>query len=111
GAARGTVLGEIALKPNLSDLLTEIAEGNPVLVLQNLALDWHPVWHYAVAIGYDLKARSITLRSDEERRVHMPLAPSEHTWRRGGYWAMLALPPRRFPASLAAGDYLSAVAR
>jgi len=30
------------LKPSLEDLLTEIAAGNPVLVFQNLALDWYP---------------------------------------------------------------------
>ena len=65
----------------------------------------------AVAIGYDLKARRITLRSGDERRLQMPLSTFERTWRRGGYWAMLALPPRRLPASVAAGDYLSAVAR
>ncbi len=110
-AARRNGFVAIELKPKLADLLSEIAAGNPVLVLQNLALDLHPVWHYAVAIGYDLKARSITLRSGEERRLQMPLSTFEHTWRRGGYWAMLALPPRSLPASVPAGDYLSAVAR
>ena len=101
----------IELAPSLSDLLAEIAAGNPVVVLQNLALDWYPAWHYAVAIGYDLKAQRITLRSGTERRLQMPLDTFEHTWRRSGYWAMLALPPRRLPASVAVGDYLSAVAR
>ncbi len=110
-AARRNGFVAVEIKPNLSDLLTEIAAGNPVVVLQNLALDWHPVWHYAVAIGYDLEARRITLRSGDERRLQMPLSTFERTWRRGGYWAMLALPPRRLPASVAAGDYLSAVAR
>ncbi len=110
-AARRNGFVAVEIKPNLSDLLTEIAAGNPVVVLQNLALDWHPVWHYAVAIGYDLKARRITLRSGDEPRLQMPLSTFEHTWRRSGYWAMLALPPRRLPASVAAGDYLSAVAR
>ena len=42
------------LEPRLEALLREIAAGAPVLVLQNLALDWAPQWHYAVAIGYDL---------------------------------------------------------
>jgi len=101
----------IELAPSLSDLLAEIAAGNPVVVLQNLALDWYPAWHYAVAIGYDLKAQRITLRSGTERRLQIPLDTFEHTWRRSGYWAMLALPPRRLPVSVAVGDYLSAVAR
>jgi tetratricopeptide (TPR) repeat protein len=110
-AARRNGFVAIELAPNLSDLLAEIAAGNPVIVLQNLALDWYPAWHYAVAIGYDLKARRITLRSGTERRLPMPLDTFEHTWRRSGYWAMLALPPRRFAASVAVGDYLGAVAR
>jgi len=110
-AARRNGFVAIELAPILSDLLAEIAAGSPVIVLQNLALDWYPAWHYAVAIGYDLKARRITLRSGTERRLQMPLDTFEHTWRRSGYWAMLALPPRRLPASVAVGDYLSAVAR
>ena len=110
-AARRNGFVAIELNPSLSDLLAEIAAGNPVVVLQNLALDWYPVWHYAVAIGYDLETQRITLRSGEERRLQMPLGTFEHTWRRGGYWAMLALPPGRLPASVAAGDYLSAVVR
>jgi tetratricopeptide (TPR) repeat protein len=110
-AARRNGFVAIELKPRLSDLLTEIAAGNPVVVLQNLALDWYPAWHYAVAVGYDLKADRVILRSGTERRLQMPLSTFENTWRRGGYWAMLALPPRRLPASVAADDYLSAVAR
>jgi len=101
----------IELKPSLSDLLAEIAAGNPVVVLQNLALDWYPVWHYAVAIGYDMDANSITLRSGSERRNEMPLDAFDRTWRRSGYWAMLALAPRKMPASVAAADYLNAVAK
>ena len=110
-AARRNGFVAIELAPNLSDLLAEIAAGNPVVVLQNLALDWYPAWHYAVAIGYDLKAQHITLRSGAERRLQMPLDTFEHTWRRSGYWAMLALPPRRPPASVPADDYLRAVAQ
>jgi tetratricopeptide (TPR) repeat protein len=110
-AARRNGFVAVELKPSLSDLLAEIAGGNPVLVLQNLALDWYPVWHYAVAIGYDLEEQRITLRSGAERRLELALGTFEHTWRRGGYWAMLALPPTRLPASVAATDYLNAVAK
>ena len=110
-AARRNGFVAVELNPRLSDLLAEIAAGNPAVVLQNLALDWYPVWHYAVAIGYDLNARQIVLRSGTERRLEMPLATFERTWQRGGYWAMLALPPGRFPASVGTAEYLSAVTR
>jgi tetratricopeptide (TPR) repeat protein len=110
-AARRNGFVAVELKPSLSDLLAEIASGNPAVVLQNLALDWVPVWHYAVAIGYDLDARRIVLRSGTERRLEMPLSNFERTWQRSGYWAMLALPPGRFPASVDAASYLAAVTK
>jgi len=101
----------IELKPEPAALFTEIAAGHPVIVLQNLAFDWYPVWHYAVAVGYDLDAQEITLRSGRERRLQLPLGTFEDTWRRGGHWAMLALPPGQLPASGTAADYVKAVAR
>ena len=110
-AARRNGFVAVELSPKLSDLLAEIAAGNPAVVLQNLALDWAPAWHYAVAIGYDLEERQIVLRSGTERRLQMPLSTFERTWQRGGYWAMLALPPGRFPASVPPAEYLSAVTR
>lgn len=110
-AARRNGFVAVQLNPRLNDLLAEIAAGSPAVVLQNLALDWYPAWHYAVAVGYDLKAQQIVLRSGTERRVEMPLATFERTWQRGGYWAMLALPPGRFPVTVGSAEYLSAVTR
>jgi len=110
-AARRNGFVAIELDPESSALFAELAAGHPVIVLQNLALDWYPVWHYAVAVGYDLEARRMILRSGRERRAEMPLDTFENTWRRGGRWAMLALPPGRLPATGTAADYLNAVAR
>jgi len=84
---------------NLPDMLREIAAGNPVLVFQNLALDWYPQWHFAVAIGYDLEAREIVLHSGLDERRVTALGTFEHTWERGDYWALVVLPPDRLPAS------------
>lgn len=109
-ATRRHQLVAYPLAPRLEDLLREIAAGTPVVVLQNLALDWWPQWHYAVAIGYDLDARQIVLRSGVTRRLAMPLDTFEHTWARSGHWAMLALPAERLPVSATETAYLSAVA-
>jgi tetratricopeptide (TPR) repeat protein len=104
--------GQVAypLAPLLEDLLREIAAGNPVVVLQNLALDWAPQWHYAVAIGYDLTAREIVLRSGTTRRLAMALDTFERTWARSGRWAMLTLPPERLPATASEASYVAAAA-
>lgn len=87
------------LNPQLADLLREIADGHPVVVFQNLGLSWHPQWHYAVAIGYDLRTRTITLHSGMEDEHTIPLSMFEHTWARAGYWAMLTLPAGILPAT------------
>jgi tetratricopeptide (TPR) repeat protein len=83
----------------LEALMREIAAGHPVLVLQNLGLAWAPSWHYAVAVGYDLDAGQVVLRSGPIERQLLALRTFEHTWARGGHWAFVALPAGRLPAS------------
>jgi len=96
------------LAPRLDDLLMEVAAGSPVVVLQNVALSWYPVWHYAVVVGYDLKREEIILRSGLERRQVLPFTTFERTWERAGYWAMLALPPGRMPRTATEAAYVTA---
>ncbi|MDZ4200834.1 MAG: PA2778 family cysteine peptidase [Gallionella sp.] len=107
-ATRRNGLFAYQLAPQLQDLLAEVASGTPVLVLQNLALSWYPSWHYAVVIGYDLPRAQIILRSGLEKRQVLPLTTFEHTWKRSGYWAMLALPPGNMPLTANEADYVSA---
>lgn len=98
-AARRNGAFGITIAPRLDALLAELAGGNPVLVLQNLSLPIAPLWHYAVAIGYDLDQGDIILRSGTTERLLMPLSTFEHTWARSSYWGMVALAPGRLPAS------------
>ncbi len=83
----------------LADLLAELDAGHPVLVFQNLALDWYPQWHFAVAVGYDLAAGDLILRSGTEHRRVTNLSTFEHTWARGDYWALVVLPVDILPAT------------
>ncbi len=98
------------LRPQMEDVMSEIAAGNPVVVLQNLALSWYPMWHYAVVIGYDLPEREMILRSGKERRQRLPLITFEHTWARSNHWAMLVLPPGKLPQTAAPEAYVLALA-
>ena len=95
---------------DLSDMLAELDAGNPVLVFQNLALDWYPQWHFAVAIGYDLESGDLILRSGTEHRRVTRLSTFEHTWRRGDYWALVVLPPDSLPATAPELEVLQAAA-
>lgn len=97
------------LAPQLNDLLAEVVAGTPVVVLQNLGLGIAPVWHYAVAVGYNLKREEIILRSGKEKRQMLPLKTFEYTWGRSNYWAMLALPPGKLPKTVQEEKYVAAV--
>ena len=97
------------LAPQLSDVLREIAAGTPVVVLENLAFGWYPVWHYAVAIGYDLDRAEIILRSGPEQRQILPMTTFEYTWARSGHWAMVALPPGRIPQTAEESAFIAAI--
>ena len=98
GAARrhGRLAVPVADQPAL---LAEVAAGHPVLVLQNLGLAWYPQWHFAVAVGYDLDANELALRSGAERRRVVALDTFSRTWARAERWALVVLPPDRLPAS------------
>ncbi len=94
----------------LENLLAELAAGHPVIVFQNLALDFYPQWHYAVAYGYDLKAGTILLHSGTQERHETSLGNFEYTWRRADDWALLVLPPDMLPVTSDAVDVAAAAA-
>ena len=96
------------LAASLTDLLAEVADGTPVLVFQNLGLDWLPRWHFAVVVGYDLAHDALVLRSGTTRRRAMQLAAFERTWARGDYRAWVMLPAGRVPRTAEPQRYLQA---
>jgi tetratricopeptide (TPR) repeat protein len=109
-ASRRRGLAAYQLAPRLGDLLREVADGTPVIVLQNLGFGFTPVWHYAVVVGYDLPGEEIILRSGTTRRLTMALDSFERSWARGQHWAMLTLPPGRLPATASEDRYLASAA-
>ena len=89
-------------------LIAEIAAGHPVVVLQNLGLQWYPVWHYAVVIGWGDDGR-VLLHSGTTPAKTTPLKTFERTWARSDFWGLLVLPPSRLPATANEVDYVKAV--
>lgn len=90
-------------------LLEEVSAGNPVLVLQNLGLNWLPQWHYAVVVGFDLAQQEIILRSGTEARHRTNMHTFELTWARGNHWGIVVLPVDKLPATANADTYLRSV--
>ena len=108
-AVRRAGLLAYTLAPELQAVLSEVAAGNPVVVFQNLSLPWYPVWHYAVVIGYDREAQTLLMHSGTTARMPISLSAFERTWARGNYWALVALPPDRLPATAEATRLATAV--
>ena len=92
-----------------SSLVAELEGGQPVMILQNLGLSWYPQWHYAVVIGYDQGAGTVTLHSGVYPEMKMRMGVFERTWRRGDYWGLVVVPPDILPASATENAYLAAV--
>ena len=106
--ARAHGLLAYPLEPKLSALIREVEAGNPVLVMQNLGLDWWPQWHYAVVIGYDRDRGRIILHTDTRRAHAAPVRPFLASWQRADHWAMVMTPPDRLPATAQPLEWLAA---
>jgi tetratricopeptide (TPR) repeat protein len=105
-AARRHGMLPYKLAPQLLDLLTEVAAGNPVLVFQNLSFEWYPMWHYAVVIGYDISKQEIVLRSGTTRRWVTTFEVFERTWQRADWWALVLVPAGAIPKTAKPQPYL-----
>lgn len=94
-AARRNGLVPWPVGGELASLRAALAAGHPVLVLQNLGWQIFPAWHYAVVIAAG--PQRVVLRSGTLRRHVMDTESFLETWRRGGNWGFIALPPEKIP--------------
>jgi hypothetical protein len=109
-AARRHGLVAYEVEPRVTDLLRELAAGTPAIVLENYGpFSWFPVWHYSVVVGYDLPELQVIRRSGTRARITTPLTIFEKIWKEEKYWAMVAIPPDRVPATASEARYTAAV--
>ena len=85
------------LTPELVYLLAEVSVGHPVIILQNKAIKYYPVWHYAIVIGYDLNKKHIYLHTGLNKNYVVSMSVFEHTWKRSNRWALVVLPAGTLP--------------
>lgn len=109
-AARARDRVAYPLAGDLPALLEQVAAGHPVLVLQNLGIKAVPIWHFAVVVGYDLEAGTVTLRSGRSERLVSGVDRFLRTWDRGERWALVVLEPDRLPANPDLDRFLKAAA-
>ena len=110
GAARRHGRLPYVMPQQADELVAELNEGRPVLLLQNLGLPRFPRWHYAVLIGYDADENIAILRSGTDKRVAMRWQRFAGSWHRGGRWAMTTLVPGEIPGHADAARYVEAAA-
>lgn len=96
-AVRNHAFVPYAKKSSFSELATEVSSNNPTLVLLNLGLDKHPVWHFAVVVGYDTLKRKVYLHSGKPQVTIMSLKRFEYAWRKSDYWSLSIHSPQRLP--------------
>lgn len=97
------------LPPSLQAMFSEVSRGHPVLVMQNLGLDWYPQWHFAVLKGFDLKQGHVILNSALKENYELSLSTFERTWARADHWAVLVVEPGVMPLSATPERYFNAV--
>ena len=96
------------LRPQLDELLATVADGTPVLVLQNLGLSFWPRWHYAVVIGFDAGENTVVLRSGLTRRQVVSMRTFERSWSLAQRWALAVVAPDAPPQRAQAHEWLRA---
>jgi len=90
------------------NLLKELDAGHPVLVLQNLGAKAWPIWHYAVAMGYDLESRTLFLHSGKQEKFPLSFSTFMHTWDDQAYWGLTVTDAGQLPASAGPATILEA---
>lgn len=89
-------------------MLTELAAGHPVLVVQNLGVESRPLWNCVVAIGYDRPQEQVLVHSGEQAGKRMSMRLFERLWSDSGQWGLVVLRPGELPAAASQPDYLKA---
>lgn len=99
----------IPVRGTMDALLGHLEAGDPVVVMQNLALPAFPMWHYAVAIGFDLANETLILRSGEIERHTMSFSRFDATWARSERWGFVVSEPGSLPEGVTARNALEAI--
>ncbi|MCS6948132.1 MAG: PA2778 family cysteine peptidase [Steroidobacteraceae bacterium] len=99
------------IAPSFTALAAALADGKPVLVLQNLGIPRVPYWHYAVVVGIDTVRGRVLLRSGRDPRRALRIRRFWDSWRWADHWGLVLLEPGGpIPAWVEESRYLEAIA-
>lgn len=95
---------------NMTSLVKEIDNNNPVLVFRNLGFSWYPLWHYSIVTGYDLDKQNLIEHSGEKSHSPIAMKHFERGWNRGDYWGLIILKPGEISETATLKQHLNGVA-
>jgi tetratricopeptide (TPR) repeat protein len=102
--------GRVAYEINGMDaLLSELAAGNPVLVLVNQGALWWPFYHYAVVCGYDPVNMQVILAAGDAHKERMRISQFQQIWKRADAWGLLVLRAEALPATADEAKWIESV--
>ena len=107
-ASRSLDLVAFVMHMDDESLRAEIDAERPVIVLQNLALNIYPIWHYSVVTGRDPNNEHLLLHSGRHEYYRVPWTTFSNTWKRSKNWALIAAPAGDLPTSATASVVLKA---
>ncbi|MBI1864516.1 MAG: C39 family peptidase, partial [Nitrospirae bacterium] len=70
-------------------LLSDLRQGNPVIVLLDVGLPRGTLRHYAVVVGYDAGTESVIAHSGRRANMVFPRDLFERQWRASGDWGLV----------------------
>lgn len=94
----------------LEALLREVAADHPVIVFENLGLNWWPKWHFALVYGYDLPSREVIMHSGPYEHHHLGIDDFEKSWRLASEWGLVILQPGQLAATASELAHVKAAA-
>lgn len=80
-----------------SAMWSQIRDGRPVIVFQNLGVSWLPAWHFSLLVGYDVAKDKVYLHTGTEALQSIGIKRFQKTWERGGYWSYVVTQPSDIP--------------
>lgn len=106
-ATRQQGLLAYAERGDFNKLLYFINNNIPVIVLQNLSIQWHPMWHYSVVKGYNLTTQQFIQHTGPYENRPVDFSVFERTWQRANYWFLIALPKKHNLSKLDPFTYIT----
>lgn len=99
-AARKLDFVAFTMNMDFASLRAEINAERPVIILQNLAFNVYPIWHYSVVTGIAPNNDSFLLHSGRHKYYRSSWTTLDNTWSRGKYWALVIVPAGEIPSSI-----------